>query len=85
MGLVDQVKNKLNIGNKDDAPTNQGAPTSNTHHHTTTRKTLSFLLLLLLHPLLLCPDWKYKASFPQCASSGDSLGIETHRAGNACL
>ena len=52
MGLVDQVKNKLNIGNHDDAPTNQGA-TSTTHHQTSARKTLLLVFLMLLHPVLL--------------------------------
>ena len=52
MGLVDQVKNKLNIGNHDDAPTNQGA-TSTTHHQTSARKSLSLFFSMLLHPVLL--------------------------------
>ena len=52
MGLVDQVKNKLNIGNHDDAPTNQGA-TSTTHHQTSARKSLSLFFSMLLHLVLL--------------------------------
>ena len=52
MGLVDQVKNKLNIGNHDDAPTNQGA-TATTHHQTSARKALSLVFSMLVHPVLL--------------------------------
>ena len=79
MGLVDQVKNKLNIGNKDDAPTTPSATTSNTPHHTTTRKTPSFLLFVQLYRLLLTP--KYKSSWKLRASQGDSLDVEARRAG----
>ena len=78
MGLVDQVKNKLNIGNHDDAPTNQGAQQTTTHHQNTTRKSLLILPSMLLHPLPLLPDEKYKASFPRCASRGNFLDVETH-------
>ena len=70
MGLVDQVKSKLNIGNHDDAPTNQGAPTSTTHHQTTARKSLSSVLSMPLKCVLLSPENNHKASFPRFASGG---------------
>ena len=74
MGLVDQVKNKLNIGNHDDAPTNQGA-TSTTHHQTSARKSLS-----LFFSMAPGSSKNHKARFPWCAWGINLFEFEARQA-----